>query len=68
MLLISEFLAGENALGSLAALNAVNREVQNLTNPVLYETVILDQDNTGSQLTRLQHWTALNDSKRGYTR
>jgi hypothetical protein len=66
MLHISEFLAGDNALGSLASLNAVNREIQTLTNPVLYETVILDQDNTGGQLTRLQQWTALNDGKRGY--
>jgi hypothetical protein len=68
MLQIAGFLAGESAIGSLAALNVANRETRTLTLPVLYETVVLDQDVTGSHLARLQNFAVLNSDKRAYTK
>ncbi|KAJ9106690.1 hypothetical protein QFC20_004021 [Naganishia adeliensis] len=43
---IAGFLAGANAYGSLARYNAVSRVVRNATSPVLYETLILDRDDS----------------------
>jgi hypothetical protein len=43
--IIAGFLAGDNALRSLADYNAVNRQLHQATLPVLYETVVWD-DNT----------------------
>jgi hypothetical protein len=68
MLRICELLAGDLALGSLAALNIINRETRTLSLPILYETVVLDRDNDDVQLTRLERWTALNGEKRSYTK
>jgi hypothetical protein len=62
---ISGFLAGDMALGSLAALNSVNRETHTVTLPVLYETVILDKVVLSNDLRR---WTALNWDKREYVK
>ena len=67
-LLIARFLAVDTALGSLAALNLADREVRAITLPVLYETVIIDQDIKDSHLTRLQKWTVLNSGKRRHTK
>lgn len=39
---MSEFLAGDNAVGTLASLNLANRAIREETLPVLYETVLLD--------------------------
>lgn len=65
---IARFLAVETALGTLAALNLADRAVRAITLPVLYETVILDQDIKDSHLTRLQKWTVLNSGKRRRTK
>jgi hypothetical protein len=66
MLRICELLAGNLALGSLAAVNMVNRETRTLSLPLLYETVVLDQDTDDVHLTRLQKWTAQIGEKRAY--
>jgi hypothetical protein len=60
MLHVAGFLAGDMALGSLAALNIANREIRTVTLPVLYETLVLDKDTAGNEL---QDWTALNSGK-----
>lgn len=42
--LVAGFLAGDNAFRSLANLTAVSREVRQTTMPILYETLVLDDD------------------------
>jgi hypothetical protein len=65
MLHIAGFLAGDMALGSLAALNIVNRETRTITLPVLYETLVLDKGIAGNEL---QDWTALNSGKKAHVK
>jgi hypothetical protein len=39
---IAEFLAGSNALGTLASLHLANHAIRDATLPILYETVLMD--------------------------
>lgn len=42
--LIAGFLAGDNAFRSLANFGAVSRDLRQATLPILYETLVLDED------------------------
>lgn len=42
--IIAGFLAGDNAFRSLANLGAISRDLRQATLPILYETLVLDDD------------------------
>lgn len=60
MICICKFLAGDMSLGSLASLSAVNRFCRDLTLPILYEKVILDQKIKDKDMSRLERWMTVN--------
>jgi hypothetical protein len=68
MLNIAGFLAGDMALGSLASLNIASRAIRTVTMPVLYETVILDNNIATREGAPLRNWMALNSGKQKYVK
>lgn len=45
LIIVAEFLAGDRAFGTLAALHMADREMQMEILPVLYETLFMDNKN-----------------------